>query len=57
MRKERLAMKLFSRSAKICALALSFVLLPQVAQAEPVSLHFQDAEIADALQAVARFGG
>jgi len=40
-----------------CLITLSLSLLPATTFAAPVALHFQDAEIADALQTIARFGG
>ena len=47
----------FSRFFLMFVLLSTCILFPASVSATPVSLHFQDAEIADALQAVARFGG
>ena len=47
----------FSVLLRHCVFALAIAVLPSPASAAPVALHFDDAEVADVLQAAARLGG
>ncbi len=47
----------FSVLLRHCVFALAIAVLPSPASAAPVALHFDDAEVAEVLQAAARLGG
>ena len=47
----------FSVLLRHCVFALAIAALPSPASAAPAALHFDDAEVAEVLQAAARLGG